>query len=215
VIDVILPCLDEVQALPWVLGRIPDGARPIVVDNGSSDGSADLARSLGATVVDCSVRGYGAASHAGLIAATADLVAFCDCDGSMDPAVLSDFAAIVLAGDADLVVARRRPAQRGAWPVHARLANQALTWVLRRRAGIELHDIGPMRLARRIDLLALSQADRRNGYPLETVLLAARAGWRLVERDIAYLPRSGRSKVTGTVRGTLRAVRDMSAVLAR
>ena len=83
--DVVLPCLNEAAALPWVLERMPSWARPIVVDNGSTDGSAEIAASLGATVVTETRRGFGAAAHAGLLAATADIVAFCDCDASMDP----------------------------------------------------------------------------------------------------------------------------------
>jgi glycosyltransferase involved in cell wall biosynthesis len=215
VLDVILPCLDEAEALPWVLRRLPAGSRAIVVDNGSRDGSAELAAELGAEVVHCSRRGYGAACHAGLEAATAELVAFCDCDASIDPAVLVDFGEPVRDGSADLVVGRRRPRNRAAWPAHARLANDLLTARVRRTTGIVVHDIGPLRLARRQALLALDQRDRRSGYPLETVLLAARAGWRVVEREIDYRPRSGRSKVTGTVRGTVQAIHDMSVVLAR
>lgn len=215
VLDVILPCLDEVEALPWVLARIPAGVTAIVVDNGSTDGSPDLARELGAIVVSCERRGYGAACHAGLQAATAELVAFCDCDSSIDPSGLLDFAGPVRQDRADLVVGRRRPLGRGAWPVHARLANAVLAQRIRSSTGVQLHDIGPLRVARRTALLGLDQLDRRSGYPLETVLLAARAGWRIVERDIDYHARSGRSKVTGTVRGTAQAIRDMSAVLAR
>ncbi|WUE58093.1 glycosyltransferase [Streptomyces sp. NBC_00487] len=86
--DVVLPCLDEAGALPWVLDRIPAGRRVIVVDNGSADGSADIARDLGAYVVPESGRGFGAACHAGLTAATADVVRFCDGDASLDPALL-------------------------------------------------------------------------------------------------------------------------------
>ncbi len=213
-LDVVLPCLNEMQALPWVLGRLPAGARAIVVDNGSTDGSAELARSLGATVVDCTQRGYGAACHAGLLAATADVVAFCDCDASIDPERLSELAAPVHDGRADLVVARRRPTNWRAWPLHARLANQVLAWRVRKATGVGLRDIGPVRIARREPLLALTIRDRRSGYPLETVLRAAAAGWRIEGADVEYLPRSGRSKVTGTVRGTVQAVRDMSAVLA-
>ena len=211
----ILPCLDEAEALPWVLRRLPAGMRAIVVDNGSQDGSAELAAALGATVLRCERRGYGAACHTGLEAATAELVAFCDCDASIDPAVLAEFAEPVRGGSADLVIGRRRPRSRAAWPAHARLANRVLAGRIRRLTGVPVHDIGPLRVARRADLLALEQRDRRSGYPLETVLLAARAGWRIVERDIDYRPRAGRSKVTGTVRGTVRAVRDMSGVLAR
>lgn len=210
-----MPCLDEATALPWVLARIPAGARAIVVDNGSRDGSPELAAELGATVVHCAQRGYGAACHAGLEAATAEFVAFCDCDSSIDPAVLPDFALPVMADRADLVLGRRRPTVRGAWPLHARLANAVLAQRIRRSTGIRLHDIGPLRVARRQSLLDLAQRDRRSGYPLETVLLAARAGWRIVESDIDYRARTGRSKVTGTVRGTAQAIRDMSAVLAR
>ena len=213
--DVVLPCLNEAAALPWVLARIPNGVRAIVVDNGSTDGSAELATELGALSVRCEPRGYGAACHAGLEAATAEYVAFCDCDSSIDPSGLLEFARPVLDGTADLVVGRRRPESFGAWPVHARLANRYLAHKVRRGTGAALHDIGPLRVARRQALLDLDQLDRRSGYPLETVLLAARAGWRIVETDIGYRPRDGRSKVTGTVRGTLQAVRDMSAVLAR
>jgi glycosyltransferase involved in cell wall biosynthesis len=214
-LEVILPCLDEVAALPWVLSRIPADAQAIVVDNGSRDGSPELAAELGAIVVHCAQRGYGAACHAGLEAATAEFVAFCDCDSSIDPAVLAAFALPVVQGHADLVLGRRRPTGPGAWPLHARLANAVLAQRIRRSTGVRLHDIGPLRVARRQPLLALEQLDRRSGYPLETVLLAARAGWRIVESDIDYRPRSGRSKVTGTVRGTAQAIRDMSAVLAR
>lgn len=131
-VDVILPCLNEASALPWVLGRMPAGFRPVVVDNGSTDGSGALARSLGVTVVP-----------------------------------------------------------------------------------VRLRDLGPMRAAHREALLGLNLTDRRFGYPLEMVLSAAAAGWRLTEVEVAYLPRIGKSKVTGTVRGSVRTVRDMSRVLAR
>jgi len=214
-IDVLLPCLDEAAALPWVLSRMPVGTRAIVIDNGSSDGSAELARSLGAEVVECSRRGYGAACHAGLEAATADFVAFCDCDASIDPAAIPALAAKVVDGDVDLVVARRRPSGSMAWPWHARVANRALAWNVRRRAGVPLKDLGPLRVARRTSLLALGITDRRSGYPLETVLRAAAADWRIAGVDVAYTPRVGRSKVTGTARGTWQAVHDMRAVFAQ
>ncbi|MDI2132600.1 glycosyltransferase family 2 protein [Yinghuangia seranimata] len=212
--DVVLPCLDEAGALPWVLKRMPPGYRAIVVDNGSTDGSADLARDLGALVVHEPVKGFGSACHAGLTAATAPVVCFCDCDASLDPRELPYVAEPVRDGDADLVLGRRRPATRGAWPPHARLANRVLAHKLRARTGARLHDLGPMRAARREDLLALGLTDRRSGYPLEMVVRAAEASWRIQETDVRYLPRTGRSKVTGTLRGTLTAVRDMSAVLA-
>ena len=213
-VDVVLPCLDEADALPWVLGRMPAGFRAIVVDNGSADGSAQLARSLGALVVAEPRRGFGAACHAGLLAARAEYVCFCDCDASLDPAELPGLVDLVRAGAADLVLGRRRPARRGAWPAHARLANAELSRRLRARTGADLHDLGPMRVARRDRLLALGLGDRRSGYPLEMVLAGSAAGMRIVEREVAYLPRAGRSKVTGTVRGTWQAISDMRAILA-
>jgi glycosyltransferase involved in cell wall biosynthesis len=214
--DVVLPCLDEAASLPWVLSRLPAGYRGIVADNGSTDGSAAVAADLGATLVPVPQRGFGAAAHAGLEAATAEFVCFCDADGSMDPAQLPRVLDPVRAGHHDLVLGRRRPA-RGAWPPHARVANLALARMLRSRTGLSLHDLGPMRAARRVPLLALGISDRRFGYPLEMVTRAADAGWRVHEVDVDYGLRTAgsRSKVTGTVLGTVRTVRDMRGALAR
>ena len=213
-VDVVLPVLDERDALPLVLGAFPPGYRPIVVDNGSSDGSADLARELGATVVVEERKGFGAACFTGLVAAHTDVVCFMDCDGSLDPGDLARVADPVRAGDADLVLGARE-LTRGAMPPHARVANRVLALELRRRAHIRVTDLGPMRAARREALLGLGIEDRRFGWPLEMVLRAARAGWRIEEVRVPYRAREGgRSKVTGTVRGTLRTVRDMRAVLS-
>lgn len=214
-VDVVLPCLNEAEALPWVLARIPEGWRAVVADNGSTDGSAELARALGALVVTEPRRGFGAACHAGLSAATAEVVCFCDCDASLDPALLVPFVAEIRSGAADLVLGRRRPRGRGAWPAHARAGNLALARMLRHRTGLRLHDLGPLRAARREPLLGLGLTDRRSGYPLEMVVRAADAGWRIAEHDVPYLPRTGVSKVTGTWRGTWQTVRDMRRVLAR
>ena len=211
-IDVILPVLDEAEALPWVMGRMPRGYRPLVVDNGSRDGSPELAASLGARVVNEPRRGFGGACHTGLVAASSEVVCFMDCDGSLDPAELPRVAGPVADGGVDLMLGARRP-EPGAWPVHARVANRALTLELRRRAGLRLTDLGPMRAGRREALLALGIHDRRFGWPLEMVLLAARDGWRVAEVPVAYRPRVGRSKVTGTVRGSARALRDMATAL--
>lgn len=209
VIDIVLPCLNEAAALPWVLDRIPDQARAIVVDNGSTDGSPDIAREHGAHVITCRERGYGAACHAGLVAAEAEFVAVCDCDASLDPGDVVRLAAV----DADLVVGRRRPVSAAAWSLPARLANRELARRVRRRTGAPLRDVGPLRVARREPLLALDISDRRSGYPVETVVRAAEAGWRIAQVDVAYAPRIGRSKVTGTWRGAMTAVHDMAAVL--
>jgi glycosyltransferase involved in cell wall biosynthesis len=213
-IDVILPCLNEAGALPWVLSRMPHGYRPIVADNGSSDGSADIAASYGARVVYVPQRGFGAACHAGLLEARSEIVCVMDADASFDPGDLPSVAGPVLAGQADLVLGRRSIQGSGAWPLHARIGNRVLAAELRRRIGVPVRDLGPMRAARREALLALPMSDRRFGYPLEMVVRAAQAGWRIAETDVPYYPRTGKSKVTGTLGGTVRTVRDMRRVLA-
>jgi glycosyltransferase involved in cell wall biosynthesis len=210
--EVILPVLDEVAALPWVLGRMPVGFNPIVVDNGSTDGSGSVAEALGAQVVREDVRGFGSACWAGLQAATADVVCFMDADGSIDPRDLPAVAGAVADGRIDLMLGARH-AGHGAWPFHARLANRLLMVEVRRRTRLGLRDLGPLRAAHRGALLDLALADRRSGWPLEMVLKAHRAGWRIDEVPVPYRPRTGRSKVTGTLRGTVQAVGDMSALL--
>ncbi len=213
-IEVILPVLDEAEAIPLVLGAMPDGYTPIVVDNGSRDGSAAVARALGAQVVVEPRPGFGAACFAGLSAARSDVVAFMDCDGSLDPADLDLVGDPVRRDDADLALGARA-AHPGAWPWHARLANRALAFELRRRCGVGLRDLGPMRAARREPLLRLGLRDRAFGWPLEMILAASANGWRIIETPVPYRPRvGGRSKVSGSVRGTVRAVRDMGALLA-
>jgi len=212
-IDVILPVLDEAAAIPRVLRSLPPRYRPLVVDNGSTDGSGDVAAAFGAQVVLEPQRGFGAACWAGLQAASTEVVCFMDCDGSLLGGDLDSVAQLVVDGRADLVLGARR-AVAGSWPLHAQLGNRAVASVVRRRAGIEVSDLGPMRAARRECLLGLGIEDRRFGWPLEMVLRAAAAGWRIDEVEVRYEPRIGRSKVTGTVRGTVRTVRDMTAVAA-
>lgn len=207
----ILPALDEAEAIPGVLAAMPAGFAALVVDNGSTDGTADVARSLGARVVHEPRRGFGAACFAGLMAARSEVICFMDCDGSLDPQQLHLVADLVLAGSADLCLGARQP-QPGAWPWHAQLANRALAFELRRRTGAGLTDLGPMRAVRRDALTQLGLRNRGSGWPLEMVLAAAHAGWQIAEVSVAYRPRAGgRSKVSGSVRGTVGAIREMSA----
>ncbi len=208
-IDVILPVLDEAAAIPWVLARMPNRFRPVVVDNGSTDGSGALAADLGADVVVEPRAGFGAACFAGLLAARSDVVCFMDCDRSLDPRDLWIVADPVERDEADLVVGERH-AERGAWPAHARALNRLLAAQVHRRTGFACRDLGPMRAARRDALLSLDLQDRRFGWPLEMVLKGLEAGLRVRAVRVAYRPRSGRSKVTGTVKGTARAISDMS-----
>jgi glycosyltransferase involved in cell wall biosynthesis len=213
-VQVILPCLNEAAALPWVLGRMPTDYAPIVVDNGSSDGSGRIAHEHGATVVEAERPGYGAACHAGLLAATAEVVAVMDCDATLDPRQLSRVIEPVRAGVADLMLGCRRATSLRAYPVSLRLANWEVARRIHRRTGVVLTDLGPMRASRRLPLLELGLLDRRSGYSAETVVRAAEAGWRIAEVPVDYRSRAGRSKITGTPLGAWRAVQDITAVIA-
>ncbi|MEU4311382.1 glycosyltransferase family 2 protein [Nocardia sp. NPDC024068] len=212
-VTVVIPCRNEAEALPGVLAALPPGYRPIVVDNGSTDGTAAVAASCGARVITETRPGYGAAVQAGIAAAGTGLVAVLDGDGSMDPAELPLLVAAVRAG-ADLAVGRRRPVSRGVWPWHTRLGNRVVAHRLRRRYGLPVHDIGAMRVAGRERLESLGRLHDRFGYPLELLVRAADAHWEVREVDISYHPRAGgTSKVSGSARGSLRATRDFLAVL--
>jgi len=214
--DLILPCRDEGPALVALLPRVPEVFHVIVVDNGSTDDTADVARRLGADVVTESVPGYGSAVHAGVLAATHPYVAFMDGDGSFDPDELLSLLADVESGAADLAVGRRRPVSRRVWPWHARAGNAVIVAWLRRRIDLDAHDIAPMRVCRREALLDLDVQDRRFGYPVELLQKATLAGWRFREHDVTYHPRAEgtRSKVSGSVKGTARTARDFWKVLA-
>jgi glycosyltransferase involved in cell wall biosynthesis len=207
-VTVVLPCLNEAASLPGVLAAMPNGYRALVVDNNSTDDTADVARRHGADVVTEHRPGYGSAVHAGVEAATTPIVAVVDADGSLDPAELPALVDELERG-ADMAIGRRRPVPGLRWPWHARLGTAAVCWRLRSRYGLPVHDIAPMRVARRDALLALGITDRRTGYPVELMVKAAAAGWTVVERDVPYGPRTGgKSKVSGSLRGSIHAGLD-------
>lgn len=209
-VTVIIPCMNEAGSLPGVLARIPDGYRVIVVDNNSTDMTAQVAKDHGATVIEETVPGYGSAVHAGVLAAGTEVLCVLDGDGSMDP---QDLPPLVAALDrADLAVGRRGS---GNSPLHARLGNAVLSLRLRTKYKLPVHDLGAVRAVRRQALLDLDVTDRRSGYPLQLLVLASEAGWTVVELPVTYSPRTaGTSKVSGSVKGTIVAVRDFWKVLS-
>jgi glycosyltransferase involved in cell wall biosynthesis len=213
-VTVVLPCLNEAESLPGVLEAMPAGYRPLVVDNNSTDATAQVARRLGAEVVSETRPGYGAAVHAGVMAATTPIVAVIDADGSLDPRDLPELVEELGRG-ADMAIGRRRAIEGLRWPWHARLGTAAVCWRLRRRHGLAVHDIAPMRVTRRQALIDLGVLDRRSGYPLELLVRAAAAGWQVVERDVDYGPRTGgKSKVSGSLRGSVVAAMDFWRVIS-
>ena len=213
-VTVVLPCLNEAESLPSVLAAIPAGYQALVVDNNSTDDTAGVARRHGAEVVVEPRAGYGSAVHAGVVGATTEIVAVIDADGSMDAGELPRLVSALDHG-ADLVIGRRRPVPGLHWPWVARVGSVVMSWRLRTRHGLPVHDIAPMRVARREALLKLGVVDRRSGYPLELLVRAATAGWRVVELDVSYGPRTGgRSKVSGSLRGSIIAILDFWKVIS-
>lgn len=209
---VIIPALDEERALPRVLAEIPAAldARVVVVDNGSRDRTAAVARAAGAEVVQEPRRGYGHACRAGLAALAAtppEIVVFLDADHSDYPGDMPRLVEPIAAGRADLVVGSRLLGQRrpGALPAHALWGNRLATWLMRRRTGVAFTDLGPFRAIRWTALAGLGMREMTFGWTIEMQLRAARRGLRCVEVPVGYRPRIGASKISGTVVGSLRA----------
>ena len=210
---VIIPCRNEAGSLPGVLGAVPAGYRSLVVDNGSDDGTADVARAHGATVVHEPAPGYGAAVHRGVQAVDTPILCVLDGDGSLDPGELPILVDLIHQG-VELAVGRRMPERDAGWPPHARAGNAVLAFRLRHKFGLPVHDIGAVRAMRTRTLLDLGVEDRRSGYPLELLVRAGRAGLRVEERPVTYRPRTaGSSKVSGSVMGSAIATWDFLKVI--
>jgi glycosyltransferase involved in cell wall biosynthesis len=209
IIVAIIPALNEVAAISTVVRSLPRGCmrRVIVVDNGSTDGTAQAAAGAGADVIIQLQRGYGNACRAGADAAwDADVLVFLDGDGSFDSAELDRVVAPILLGHADMVLGSRElgGATVGALLPHQRFGNRLVALLLRRIYGIQVTDVGPFRAIRRTTLEQLDMREPTYGWPTEMVVKAARHGARIVEVPVSYRARMGGiSKVSGTLRGTL------------
>jgi glycosyltransferase involved in cell wall biosynthesis len=206
-VTLIIPALNEADCIGPLLAELPPGLAQqlIVVDNGSTDGTADAARRAGALVVTEARRGYGYACAAGVAAATGEVLAFMDGDGSFVPAELALLLEPILAGSADLSLGTRMRGGMvpGAMPPHQLWGNRLVARLMRALYGLCLTDLGPFRAIRRETLAALHMRDRTYGWPVEMIVKAARQGARIVEAPVSYRPRmAGQSKVGGTVRGT-------------
>jgi glycosyltransferase involved in cell wall biosynthesis len=212
-VAIIIPARNEEVPLPGVIAEIPPQLSDlvVVVDNGSIDRTAGVAREAGALVVREARAGYGYACAAGIRTAVkhgAELLVFLDGDGSFDPAQIPELVAPIEAGQADLVLGSR-PAggmEPGSMPAHAQFGNWLVARLMRLLYGLLVTDLGPFR-AIRVDLLArLGMREMTYGWPTEMMVKAARLGARVVEVPVRYrVRRGGRSKVSGTLRGTVLA----------
>jgi glycosyltransferase involved in cell wall biosynthesis len=222
-VAIVIPVLNEEEALRQLLQEIPSEMAQwiIVVDNGSTDGSARVAREAGAMVAYEPVRGYGRACSTGLRTATelgAEIVAFMDGDGSDNPADLPLMLAPVLAGQADLTIGSRvsKRAERGAVPPQARLGNWLVSRMIHALYSVPLHDIGSFRVIRAQALQDLHMHEMTFGWPVEMLVKAARAEYHIAELPIHYRRRShGRSKVAGTLVGSVKAAYYMLSTTLR
>jgi glycosyltransferase involved in cell wall biosynthesis len=209
-VSVVIPALNEEESIGQVLAAIPrdEVEEIIVVDGGSTDDTATIARAADARVIREPRRGYGRACAAGMASASGDIVLFLDADGAYDPGQIPELLAPILAGEADVALGSRLIGKMApdAMPWHQRFGNRLAAQLIRWLYGLPLTDLSPFRAIRRESLLALGMKEVTYGWPTEMIVKAALRGWRIVEVAVRCRPRSGgRSKISGTVRGTVLA----------
>ncbi|GAC1441525.1 MAG: glycosyltransferase family 2 protein [Vulcanimicrobiaceae bacterium] len=211
-IVVVIPALNEAESIAHVIAAIPAEleARVVVVDNGSTDATAAVARAAGAVVVRTDPPGYGRACRYGAERARADgadAIVFLDGDYSDDPADMHALLAPLRSGDADLVIGSRLRGRLvpGAMAWHARLGNRLISAMMRAIYGLPITDLGPFRAIRADFYASLAMNEMTYGWPVEMLAKAARQKGRVREIAVAYRPRIGRSKISGTIRGTIGA----------
>ena len=219
-VSVIIPALNEAQSICQVLQEIAAYAvdEVIVVDGGSTDGTAALARAMGARVFQELARGYGRACAAGADAARGEILLFLDGDGADDPRHIPDLLAPIQAGQADLVLGSRltRVAMPVTMPWHQRFGNHLAARLIQWLYGVSLTDLGTFRAVRHTALLGLRMREMTYGWPTEMIVKAARRGLRITEIPVAHRPRlGGRSKISGTLPGTILAAYHILATILR
>jgi glycosyltransferase involved in cell wall biosynthesis len=219
-VSLIIPALNEAACIGPLLAELPPGLAQevVVVDNGSTDGTGRAAQAAGARVVAEPRRGYGYACAAGAAASTGDVLVFMDGDGSFVPAELPELAEPIRAGRFDLVLGTRMAGARAAdaMPPHQYYGNKVVAGIVRVLYGVHVTDLGPFRAVRRDVLEQLQMSEMTYGWPVEMLVKAARGHVRIVEVPVTYRPRlAGRSKVGGTVRGTVLATTRIFRVTFR
>jgi len=209
-VSVIIPTRNEAQAIGRVLGDLPAdfATEVIVVDNNSTDGTPEIASRMGARVISEARRGYGRACLTGLACASApDVVVFLDGDYSDRPAELPLLLAPIAEGRADITIGSRfgGKSNPGALPWHQSFGNRLAAGLIRLLYGVKISDLGPFRAGRADMLRALALEETTYGWAVEMIVKGAIAGFRIVEVSVSYYPRIGKSKISGTVKGTVGA----------
>ena len=219
-VSVIIPTRNESQAIGRVLADLPRDlvSEVIVVDSQSSDGTPDIASRLGARVISEARRGYGRACLTGLACASApDIVVFLDGDYSDRPSELPILLGPIIQGDADITLGSRLGEQRipAALPWHQAFGNRLAAGLIRLLYGLKITDLGPFRAGRADLLRALALEETTYGWAVEMILKAALGGLRVVEVPVTYYPRIGKSKISGTLRGTVGAAWFILSLMLR
>ena len=219
-VSVVIPTHNEAQAIARVLADLPTDlvTEVIVVDSNSDDGTPEIAAKMGARVVREPRRGYGQACLTGLAAADSpDIVVFLDGDYSDRPSELPVLLAPIIEGQADITIGSRLREQRitEALPWHQVFGNRLAAAMIRLLYGLNISDLGPFRAGRADVLRALALEETTYGWAVEMILKGAVTGFRIVEVPVSYHPRIGKSKIGGTVKGTIGAAWFILSLIVR